>query len=224
MKSPTNGIESIIRDENKPMILYKEPLNPEGTLFKYEIKIYFGNQYNETTKQLQSTDGIYSSMPTIYEKESDTFHYMYPNDARLQGLTYSTSMYCDICIVYRILDEEKSIYKNFPRVPIGTIPIMLHSSSCILQGLDKIKLRELGECPYDQGGYFIINGKEKVILSQESKVNDILYIYDSYEENVELLATIKSVSTEGFNPTYDEIKLVRENISEKVFKPITNLD
>ena len=53
---------------------------------------------------------------------------------------------------------------------------MIHSKLCLLNKLDPIKLTELGECPYDHGGYFIINGKEKIMLSLEKKVNNILYI------------------------------------------------
>ena len=67
-----------------------------------------------------------------------------------------------------------------------------------MRGLDSIQLSELGECPYDQGGYFIIKGKEKVILSQEKKVNNILYINSSYEDNIILQGNIKSISNEGF--------------------------
>ena len=51
---------------------------------------------------------------------------------------------------------------------------MIHSRLCLLHKLDPIKLSDFGECPYDHGGYFIINGKEKVVLSQEKKVNNIL--------------------------------------------------
>ena len=61
---------------------------------------------------------------------------------------------------------------------------MVHSKRCVLHNLDDVKLSELGECHYDQGGYFIINGKEKVILSQEIKVNNVLYINKSSEDNV----------------------------------------
>ena len=43
---------------------------------------------------------------------------------------------------------------------------MLHSKLCILNNLD-IKLSEMGECPYDQGGYFVIKGKEKVFITRK---------------------------------------------------------
>ena len=59
---------------------------------------------------------------------------------------------------------------------------MVHSKRCILNGLDSVKLTELGECPYDQGGYFIIKGKEKVVISQETKVTNVLYINKSSDD------------------------------------------
>lgn len=45
---------------------------------------------------------------------------------------------------------------------IGKIPIMLRSTYCLLNGLTDRDLCELNECPLDPGGYFIINGSEKV--------------------------------------------------------------
>ena len=215
IRSKTNGIQSIILDDDKPLILYKEPLNSDSTKFKYEIKVYFGKKVDESGKLISDTkDNIFISTPTIYNGETNTFEYMYPNNARLKGLTYASNVFCNICIVYNILDEGKTVTKFFEKVNIGKIPIMLHSSSCLLNGLDKIKLRKMGECQYDQGGYFIVNGKEKVILSQETKVNDIMYIYDSYEPNVDIQAIIKSVSKQGFQSSRrNEIKLVNTNIS-----------
>ena len=101
---------------------------------------------------------------------------MYPNEARLKGLTYSTNVLCNIGVHYIFHDEEKVVIKNFEKVDLGKIPIMVHSKLCLLHKLDPIKLSDFGECPYDQGGYFIVKGKEKVMISQEKKVNNILYI------------------------------------------------
>ena len=51
---------------------------------------------------------------------------------------------------------NKIIIKKFENVAIGSIPIMVHSDICILHGQGSDVLRELGECVYDTGGYFII--------------------------------------------------------------------
>ena len=53
---------------------------------------------------------------------------------------------------------------------------MLHSKMCILNGRSFDVLKNMGECPYDQGGYFIIDGQEKVIVSHERKAENKLYI------------------------------------------------
>ena len=50
---------------------------------------------------------------------------------------------------------------------IGKIPIMLRSTYCLLNNLMDRDLTELNECPLDPGGYFIINGSEKVLIAQE---------------------------------------------------------
>ena len=52
---------------------------------------------------------------------------------------------------------------------------MLQSKICSLSGLTGT-LRSLGECEYDQGGYFIIDGKEKVIVAQERQIENKPYI------------------------------------------------
>ena len=52
--------------------------------------------------------------------------------------------------------------------------------------------------PYDQGGYFIIKGKGKSFLSQEKKINNILYINSQNDEITPIQAVLKSISDEGF--------------------------
>ena len=53
---------------------------------------------------------------------------------------------------------------------------MLQSNICSLYGLNTNALIQVGECKFDQGGYFIIDGKEKVIIAQERQVENKLYI------------------------------------------------
>ena len=55
-----------------------------------------------------------------------------------------------------------------PRVMLGKIPIMLGSKFCVLSEKSTDTRMELGECKYDQLGYFIINGNEKVSLSRKN--------------------------------------------------------
>ena len=63
--------------------------------------------------------------------------------------------------------KQEKVMKD---VFIGYIPIMVFSSKCYLS--DPKKRIEYGECDHDPGGYFIINGNEKVLLgrNQASKI------------------------------------------------------
>jgi len=102
-------------------------------------------------------------------------------------------------------DEIKNVY-------LGRIPIMLQSDFCILKGLP-VSLREtMGECRNDIGGYFIINGKEKTVVSQEKFSDNMLYIrkyekeYNEDEDSLSELdylysAEIRSVSENVTKPT-----------------------
>ena len=60
---------------------------------------------------------------------------------------------------------------------------MLQSKVCSLSGLSGSSLRLMGECEYDQGGYFIIDGKEKVIVAQERQIENKPYINKHPDDN-----------------------------------------
>jgi DNA-directed RNA polymerase subunit B len=74
------------------------------------------------------------------------------------------------------------------------MPVMVKSNACILHALSEPKLVELGEDPRDPGGYFVINGSERVIVGLE----DLSYnkiIVDSEETSGALLFKAKVYSS-----------------------------
>ena len=198
--SKDNGIQNIIRREN-PVIYHQGDKGGNNISFKYEISFYFGETLEENNESpnygepINDMENIFISTPTLYDNKESK--YMYPNDARLNNYTYRSSIFCNIGIKYLVLDSGKFIIKNLTKINIGFMPIMVHSKLCLLNSLDSVKLSELGECPYDQGGYFIVRGKEKVFLSQENKINNILYIIKG-TDNILYQGYIKSISTKGF--------------------------
>tara|TARA_B100000900_G_scaffold416092_1_gene449021 strand:- start:413 stop:4141 length:3729 start_codon:yes stop_codon:yes gene_type:complete len=205
--SKRNGIEYILKREN-PQIIYKEEIpGGDSSKYRYEINLYYGETLDEKTGlPMESvTDNVFVSSPIEYSgssesEEGTTAKYMYPNVARLKGYTYGSCIFCNIGVIFKENTASGLEMKvvNFEKVNIGLMPIMVKSKLCILNDLDSTRLSELGECPFDQGGYFIIKGKEKVILSQEKKINNILYINSSNNPLIPLEAAIKSVSSEGF--------------------------
>jgi len=76
-------------------------------------------------------------------------------------MTYAGSMYLDIRLYRKdVLIDEKRTY-------VGEIPILVKSKYCNLNGLPNEELMELGEDSMDMGGYFIVNGSEKALITQE---------------------------------------------------------
>tara|TARA_Y100000590_G_scaffold1391_1_gene1767 strand:- start:4388 stop:8089 length:3702 start_codon:yes stop_codon:yes gene_type:complete len=217
--SEENGIRNIIKREN-PFIIYKGQDTNTGK-FDYEMRIYFGEKLDENGEIITGEENIFVSSPSMYD--NDNMKEMFPNDARIRNLTYKSNIFCNIGVQYifhKTNDEGMSIPSkivNFNKINIGSIPIMIHSKLCLLHNLDPIKLSDFGECPYDQGGYFIIKGKEKVILSLEKKVNNILYINSSSDDNIILQGNIKSVSNEGFQSSRtNNINYVVNKLREKI--------
>lgn len=98
--------------------------------------------------------------PSIIEADGSTTE-IYPQDARMRNLTYAAPIYLEIT---PIIDGVKHTTKE---VLIGSLPVMVKSNLCRLNGLNKNQLLELGEDPNDPGGYFIINGTEKVLVAIE---------------------------------------------------------
>lgn len=122
-----------------------------------------------------------------------------PSEARNRNLTYAGSLFVDIEYTYSHRgsdseDKPEHVYES--KVCIGKIPIMVGSKYCHLHGRSKSERAALNECPYDRGGYFIINGSEKVIVSQERPVENTISCFEEpdptkpYISRVEIKSTI----------------------------------
>jgi DNA-directed RNA polymerase II subunit RPB2 len=94
-----------------------------------------------------------------------------PHACRLDNRTYALKMYADVTIEYEFSNGKKA-ERYFTDVFIGEIPLMLRSRLCYLTALDPYSI---GECKYELGGYFIIDGAEKVLLTQELLGNNMFY-------------------------------------------------
>ena len=137
--------------------------------------------------------------PQIHENNG-AIKIMFPQEARLRNFTYSSSMTLDINIKYVVrtgqnLDNTQTFYKNISKINIGKMPIMLKSNICVLNQYKHVDNVFSGECKYDAGGYFIINGSEKTVLGQEQSAKNRVYVFNVAKNNTkyEWVAEIKSV-------------------------------
>jgi len=90
-----------------------------------------------------------------------------PMEARLRNLTYSAPVFLELIPVFNNVEK-----RQFSEVFVGEIPIMVRSEKCWLHGLSREELIAQGEDPDDPGGYFIINGAERVLISLEDFVQN----------------------------------------------------
>ena len=149
---------------------------------------------------------VYLSKPTMTEADGST-QPMFPNEARLRNLTYAAPLYMDmrkrtIELIENPstgeIEESELEVEELSKVFIGKVPIMLRSKFCVLHGLSEKDLIELGECPYDQGGYFIINGSEKVLIAQERMSTNQVYVFNKPQPSpVAYIAEIRSAQERG---------------------------
>ena len=97
-----------------------------------------------------------------YITEVDGYpHDIYPIEARFRNLTYAAPLSLEMTPVIGGREHETEL------VLIGDIPVMLKSKLCVLSQLLPEELIGHGEDPNDSGGYFIVNGSERVIVALE---------------------------------------------------------
>lgn len=165
-----HGIQSVIDDEADIVIEIKKGQ-------KYVI--HFGY--------------IYVSPPSIVE-EDRSLKLIYPQETRNRDLNYDAVICCDIT---ETLYENGNVIEQTKhnRVAIGRTPIMLRSDICNLSKLSAMERIKMGECEYDSGGYFVIKGNERVIVSQlRGNYNTVIVLKQKDGEKYSYIAEIRSMS------------------------------
>lgn len=120
---------------------------------------------------------------------------LFPMDCRQRDLSYDAPIQCDITESF--YQDNKKVVKNYTKVTIGRMPIMLGSAVCNLTGLSYQQRIDRGECPNDVGGYFIIRGKERVLVGQpRQNYNEIIVLKQKAESKYKYVAEVRSMSNE----------------------------
>ena len=93
-----------------------------------------------------------------------------------------------------LLGNKQTIKMLLEKIYFGKFPIMVQSELCVLHNMPPLMRFALGECMNDKGGYFIIDGKEKVVVPQEAFGDNMINISKSTDDAYLYRAEIKSVS------------------------------
>ena len=181
---------NVVRSQN-PILILKDLIDEDSNKYKYQVQIFVGGE---------DGSAIEIGTPTISLQNTEEVRVLYPNEARLRNLTYSSIVYADILVKITYNSPSGAVIdlspdpNTFKKWKMFSIPIMLHSRYCILNNKPKEFLREAGECPQDNGGYFIINGAEKVLITRQEQAFNTLYITPQNDPNIDIYASIECLS------------------------------
>ena len=170
---------------NPVHIASEQDFNPTFKKHSLEIFVTFEN-FNIYRPQIHENNGA--------------IKLMFPQEARLRNFTYASAMTIDINIKYLVrtgkeLENVQTFHKTLNKIHIGKMPIMLKSSICVLNQYKHVPSTHTGECAFDAGGYFIINGSEKTVLGQERAAENSVYCFNVSKNNTKYnwIAEVKSV-------------------------------
>ena len=144
--------------------------------------------------------------PTIFENNGAVLPMM-PNDARLRNLTYAAPLFVDVNVTYIEIDNtqggRQTIKKRvFPNVHFGKIPVMVGSDYCLLGDQKHINPSRIGECGEDMGGYFIIQGGERVCISQERMSENRPFVFRNNRNSTKELEVVE---VKSIGPDNDQV-------------------
>jgi len=190
----SNSMQAIV-DETPPLVIIPESQHLPGS-----------DDLTDNVKYVVVFGQLRLGKPSFTEPNGE-LRALYPNQARLRNLVYSAPLYVDVTKTTVTAGageygDEAEEHEPSVKVFLGHIPIMLKSAFCVLHGLSETHLTTLGECPVDQGGYFIINGSEKVLLAQERMASNHVFVFKKTQPSkFSYGAEIRSVSDAGNRPS-----------------------
>lgn len=143
---------------------------------------------------------------------------LYPSDARKSNKTYDIQLYADVIlemIQYReksdgSIEELPKIELRLQDISLSPIPCMVGTAKCHLYNMTSAMKIALGEDPQDMGGYFIIDGSEKCIVSHKNVAKNLPQIHKLKKHPDNLSVKLDFTSKPGDNyerSTYTVISL-----------------
>lgn len=167
------GLQSIVSRE------------PEIKIFSDDTK----NGFEGSPAMILKFGHVYVDKPKFISTNRITLP-LFPNDARQKNISYEGTIYASLKII-NIETNQTTIHNQ---VAIGKIPVMLRSNACNLTENNRIQNKE---CSNDHGGYFIIKGKERVLIGQLRRAYNKVYVEYIPDDKFNYLAEIRSTNIHG---------------------------
>jgi len=194
-----NNIQEIV-DENK--------------VVRVETDANYKQGGEKITYELNFNQVRIARHPQFLENNQNVSHQLFPNDARVRNLDYLSDLSVDVTFKEKRGKNEEDIKKEEKQTHfMGKIPIMVRSDYCSLHEKTDTERVDVKECEFDQGGYFIISGGEKVIVAQERMATNFVYVFNKKDQSgFTWQAEVRS-SFDGSNrpPILFAVKIAKKN-------------
>lgn len=172
-----------------------------------------------TTKGVEiqiQIDNIYVPHPYIYDEYRKRTT-VTPHEARKKNLTYSSPVFLSL-LETRTAPNSQPTRTRYDRVVLMHLPIMVRSEYCVLNRYSK----KYNECLKDPGGYFIVNGIDRVLVCQQRNNYNTVYVFEdkntyrseirSMSEDTNHSVLVQAfISQDGMNISFN-IPYVKNNI------------
>jgi DNA-directed RNA polymerase beta subunit len=218
----THGMRTIVARES-PLIVNNLRLDFENVyLDKPE---FMKKTRDQATEEIPSASCLETSEDAeqIKENQKVIVNYekvhLFPNEARRRNINYDGVIYASF-----IVTNTETNKKTGFRQAIGKLPVMLRSNACRLNENNKERNQE---CANDFGGYFIIKGKERVLVGQLRRAYNKVYVDKILDDKYEFMAEMRSMNEQGgsiliqlkFNTTTKELFFSLPYIKAKSLLP-----
>lgn len=198
-----------------PRIIEEEPIIQVSLKRNEFIRIEFGQMFIDR--------------PYIIDEKRVVQHIL-PSEAMIRDLTYSSVFSVNISTKHFIVEEDETETvieeKKHTKIPIARIPMMVGCSRCNLSVLSREQQIERGQCPNDQGGYFIIKGKERVLVAQERINYNNVYVFEKRTSDQKhlMVSEIRSMSDETGHSVLIQMKICVSMMRVVVSVPFISQD
>jgi len=194
---------------NKKNIMYSHHYDSFNKFIDYNIPEYLKNS-DTTFYQTHDTKYIYKYKlnfisVSVSPPKTDNKPIIFPREARDKKITYASELSAiveEVEEIYDLITRElikTNIIGERQKIVLVNLPIMVRSKYCALNQVannpDYIGEFQK-ECEYDPGGYYIINGSEKVIVPQEKQAINKA-IVNAHKTNKPYKIQVNSVSPAG---------------------------
>jgi len=143
-----------------------------------EIEYHFPNENDcENVSYNIKFTNPFIDYPSTFDEKGNR-EYLTPHEARIRSINYCSHLYVDVQQTVRKRENNNNIdiFSETEKIFLGMMPIMVKSAFCSTKKISNFRTYN-GECENEDGGYFIINGGEKVIVGQERIANNQLFVF-----------------------------------------------